>query len=166
MAGIGFQVARKEFLSLREEGLRHVLAGYLNAVFESTSVTGETFSKDGKPDLHIVVDGRPVLVVECKFWGGRALYERTLMEQLPRYVLWQHAVAVVITYSTKKSMSRVIADAMAATSESRLTRGPVIPKSETYFVSSQVHPDDEEKDLEVHHLFFNLHTSSDSLEGG
>ena len=60
-------MARREFVSLGEQGLRFVIVGYLNAVFESTAVTGETFSKDGKPDLVIQVGGRPVLVGECKF---------------------------------------------------------------------------------------------------
>jgi hypothetical protein len=57
-------VAPQEFCKLGEEGLRHVIAGYLNAVFRSTAVTGETFSKGGKPDLNIQVRGGSVFVGE------------------------------------------------------------------------------------------------------
>ncbi|MDQ3656551.1 MAG: hypothetical protein M3457_15935 [Chloroflexota bacterium] len=121
-AGRGFEFARKEFRSLGEEGLRHVLVGYLNAVFESTAVTGETFSKDGKPDLVVMVQGQPVLVGECKFWGGKALYSKTLHSQLTRYVLWRHAIAVMITFSDRKNLTAVIKDASSSTQASRPQR--------------------------------------------
>lgn len=160
-AGKGFQVARREFRSLGEEGLRHVIAGYLNAVFGSTSATGETFSKDGRPDLNIMVNGRPVLVAECKFWSGSALYIKTLNTQLARYVLWQHTVAVMITFCTRQSMTKAIREAINITAASPQTRRPVQERSETYFVSHQAHPDDDERTIEIHHLFFNLYSTSD-----
>lgn len=162
LAGKGFEVARREFKKLGEEGLRHVIVGYLNAVFQCTAVTGETFSKDGKPDLVVVVNGRAVLVGECKFWGGAALYAATLGDQLTRYVTWRQPIAVLVTFSTRSNLSGVLAEARRVTTEHASAKSAVSDRSETYFISRHVHPDDDEREMEVHHLFFNLYSTRDS----
>lgn len=157
-AGKGFEVARQEFLKLGEEGLRHVIVGYLNAVFDRTDVTGETFSKDGKPDLVIMREGRPVMVGECKFWDGSTLYSDTLGSQLMRYIPWRHTTAVLITFATRMNLTRVISEAIRATKEHKSFMGAIVVRSETYFISNHVHPDDENKTVEIHHLLFNLYS--------
>ncbi len=158
-AGKGFEVAPEEFRKLGEEGLRHVIAGYLNAVFRSTVATAETFSKRGKPDLVIQVRGGAVFVGECKFWDGYELYQRTMVDQLfRRYVTWRHAVAVLVTFSDRMNLSRVVREAKRATSELSSLRGAVKTKNETYFVSTHEHPEDPDKTIEVHHLLFNLYS--------
>lgn len=163
-AGRGFEVARQEFRKLGEEGLRHVIVGYLNAVFQRTDVTGETFSKDGKPDLVIIRDGRPVMVGECKFWGGAALYSDTLGRQLVRYIPWRHTLAVLITFAVRQNLTRVVREARQASMTHPSTVGAIQDRSETYFVSNHVHPDDPEKTVEVHHLLFNLYSTLDAPE--
>ncbi|MDQ3539374.1 MAG: hypothetical protein M3440_01690 [Chloroflexota bacterium] len=163
-AGKGFEVAPREFSKLREEGLRHVIAGYLNAVFGRIDVTGETFSKDGRPDLVIMRDGRSVMVGECKFWGGAAHYRDTLGKQLVRYIPWRHTIAVLITFATRHNLTRVVRDARQVTSEHPTFLDALNDKSETYFVSTHVHPDDSEKTVEIHHLLFNQHSDLDDLQ--
>jgi hypothetical protein len=158
-AGKGFEYAQREFRKLGEEGLRHIILGYLNAVFERPDATGETFSKDGRPDLVIMRDGHPILVGECKFWGGSKLYGSTLEEQLSRYVHWRHTAAVMITFSNQRSLQRVVTEAKMATEQLSSYVSTQGIRSETYFVTFHTHPDDEERNLEVHHLFFNLYSS-------
>jgi hypothetical protein len=162
-AGTGFELARKEFRKLGEKGLRHIIAIFLNAVFESNVATAETFSKDGKADLFITVDGRAVLVGECKFWDGRALYTKTLGEQLTRYVLWRHSAAVLVTFSDRQSLTAVMTEAKLGTEEHASYRSGLQERSETYFVSTHEHPDDPDKTMEIHHLFFNLYSTQDEV---
>lgn len=158
-SGRGFEIAPSEFVKLREEGLRHILAGYLNAVFEGTDATGETFVKNGKPDLVIQRNGQMVLVGECKFWDGQQLYLDTLESQLTRYLLWRHSVALLITFSRTASFSKTIEMAKQAATSAESFRSDIQVRSETYFVTQHEHPEETEKMISIHHLLFNLHTS-------
>ncbi len=156
-AGKGFELAPREFAKLREEGLRHVIVGYLNAVFESTAVTGETFSKDGRPDLVIQVGGGPVLMGECKFWDGPGLYRDTIDHQLFRYVTWRQTAGLFVTFSRGRSLTAVVEAARATAQAHPGRQGEIAVRADTSFVSSHVHPDDPLKTLEIHHLIFNLY---------
>lgn len=169
-AGRGFEIAPLEFAKMREEGLRYVIACQLNAVFHRHAVSGETFTKDGKPDLVITDGGGPVLVGECKFWGGEALYIRTIEDQLFRYVQWRHTVGVLITFNKNSDMTATIRKAQSAAwgHESIISTPPsaeALKDARTYFVTRHRHPDDPDKVLEVHHLLFNLHVHEAGRSG-
>ena len=73
---------------------------------------------------------------------------------------WRHTVAVLITFSRNQGLTSVVREAQRATQEHPSRRGEIVAKTDTYFVSNHVHPDDPDKTVEVHHLLFNLYTES------
>lgn len=160
--GRGIEGAPRHFRKLGEGGLRHVIVVNLNTALHSTDVTGETFSKHGRPDLVIIRDGHPVLVGECKFWRGKSLYGKTLGEQLVRYITWRHTDAVFITFADSNNLSRIVREAREETlNHPQTVERSVHDRSDTYFKSRLNHPDDPEKEVEIHHLFFNLYSALD-----
>jgi hypothetical protein len=113
----------------------------------------------GDTDILLNVPGGAVLVAECHKWDGPGLYAAKL-EQLFDYVAWRHTAAVMITFSGRESLTAVIQKADGAiTSHSSYRRG-FESKTSTYRVSSHAHPSDEQKAVEIHHLFFNLRARS------
>ena len=159
-AGKTFQVAPSIYSQLGEEDLRTIIVGQLNAVFNSNSVTGETFSKEGKTDIFVNVVGGAVLIGECKFWGGGGLYRDTI-NQLFRYMAWHHTIGIMITFSKRKGLTKVISEADSAIA-GHLTykQNSLNEENSTYRTSVHVHPDDPDKIIEIYHLFFNLYSGT------
>lgn len=150
-----FEVAPQTYAKLDEEELRNLLVGMMNANYPG-STTAETFNKLGKTDISLRVEGGNVLVAECKFWPGAKGYTEAL-EQLSGYLTWRQNYAVLITFCTLKDMSRAVGAAKEAMQAHRTcTPGNVTASTETRFTSRHSHPQDADKSLEVHHLFFDL----------
>jgi hypothetical protein len=158
-AGKGFEVAPAVYAGLGEEDLRTIIIGYLNTVFSSNAVTGETFSKEGKSDIFIRTSGGPILIGECKIWGGRSLYAQTI-EQLFRYMAWRHTIGIIITFSRVKGLTKVVSEADLAIKSHPSYQGKFTASTPTYRVSVHEHPDDAEKTIEIHHLLFNLYSGA------
>jgi hypothetical protein len=68
-SGRQFERTPQAFQQLSEEGLRDVVLGSLNTVFEGAA-GGETFHGDGKTDIHLRISKGEVFVAELKFWTG------------------------------------------------------------------------------------------------
>jgi hypothetical protein len=154
-AGRGFETTPSSYVLLGEEQLRDIIVNHLNAVFEMTAATGETFSKGGKTDIFLVTPGGAVLVAECKYWDGAKLYGETI-DQLFQYLTWRHTVAVLITFSRNKSLTNVIEEAKKATQAHASFTRNLKSLASSYFTSVHTHPSDAEKTVEIHHLLFDL----------
>ena len=163
-AGQGFEVAPAVFGSLREEDLRMILLGYLNAVFARPAATGETFSVSGKADILLNVTGGAVLIVECHWWQGEATYIEKL-EQLFGYLAFRQTAAVMVTFSDRVSMTDVVDAAHAAIQRHGSRQGTVSVPAATRCISTHEHPRDPKKRVEVHHLFFNLVRPKGAVRG-
>ena len=98
-----FENAPSAVKSLGEENLRDLLLGNLNSVFQGDA-TGETFSKKGKTDIYLKISKGNILICECKIWGGKALYEKTI-NQLRGYLTWRHNHGIIITFVRLKGFS-------------------------------------------------------------
>ena len=96
-----------------------------------------------------------MLIAECKFWGGAKLYAATL-EQLFGYLTWRHTAAVVITFVRNKGLTNVLAESDRAVQDHASYRSAYTVRTATYRTSVHEHPEDHEKTLEIHHLFFHL----------
>lgn len=103
--GRQFELTPQIFVDHDETMLRNILLVNLNAIF-SRGATGETFSNKGKTDTYLNVEKGNILVFECKFWGGRALYHETI-DQLLGYLTWRHNFAVMVTFVKKKSFGAI-----------------------------------------------------------
>lgn len=159
-AGQGFETAPEAFNKLDEPDLSSVMAGYLNAVFHADVASRETFVKGGKTDIHIKLGDRQdsVLVVECKVWVGYRAYLDAL-DQLWSYLTLRHTVGILATFARHQPISVALTEAPRAIRDHpSFVSGPE-SIDETHLTSVHAHPDDTEKQLELHHLFFNLHVS-------
>lgn len=150
-----FEVTPKAYAKMAEEELRDLLQGMLNANYPD-SATGETFRKLGKTDISFCVEKGHVLVCECKFWSGAKGYVSAL-EQLFGYVTWRESHGVLIHFCKLKDMNRAVEDAKRMIGEHEsFASGSLRAVSETRFTSRHNHPQDTERSLELHHLFFDL----------
>jgi hypothetical protein len=157
-AGLAFERTPKAFSKLEEEDLRDVLLSTLNAVFKGEA-TGETFSKNGKTDIHIRFSAKDLLICECKFWNGEKSYTEAL-KQLFSYLTWRESYGILITFSKRSSFSEVITKARDVTSiHPTLVSGSIKKISDSYFTTVHSFPEDNAKHIEIHHMFFNLQIS-------
>jgi hypothetical protein len=154
-AGKGFETTPGAFVSLGEEQLRDVILGHLNAVFGPLAATGESFSKNGKTDILLRARDGAVLIVECKFWDGPKQYAETI-DQLFGYLTWRHTSGVLVTFSRRRGLTRVVEAALRATSEHSSFSRDLKTITDSRFSSVHVHPTDNQKVIEVHHLFFDM----------
>ncbi len=155
-SGKGFETSPSTYSTLAEEQLRDIIVGHLNAVFEINAATRETFSKKGKTDIFLNTPGGVVLIAECKIWGGQKLYSETI-DQLFGYLTWRHTIGIMITFSRNKGLTKVYNEAAESTKCHPSFRNDFSLKTQTYFISNHEHPNDLEKTIEVHHLFFDLY---------
>lgn len=151
--GKQFEKTPKSYENMGEEALRDILLVNLNSIFEGKA-TGETFSKKGKSDIYLNIDKGNILVFECKIWQGENLYHSTI-KQLRGYLTWRHNFGVMITFSKNKNFSEILnqIDQILKKSESYI--GGYKKVNETHFVSRHSVENDT-KEVEMHHLFYNL----------
>ncbi len=144
------------FSKLEEEDIRDILLSVLNSIFEG-SASGETFSKIGKTDIYLNISKGQILICECKFWRGQKTYGSSI-NQLFDYLTWRENFGIIITLNKANiNFSEIIKTAKVAT----CIHKTYITKSfglieETYFTTLHKFPQDDEKKVEIHHLFFNI----------
>ncbi len=155
-SGKGFETTPGAYAALGEEQLRDIILGHLNAVFGLAAATGEAFSKSGKTDILLRVRDGVVLIAECKFWDGAKQFGETI-DQLFGYLTWRHTYGIVITFSKNKGLTGVVEAAKEAVSKHESYRSALRDLSDTHLESIHTHPDDDDKSVEIHHLFYNLY---------
>lgn len=150
-----FEKTPGSLVSLGEENLRDLLLANLNSIFEGKA-TGETFSKKGKTDIYLNINKGNILVFECKKWGGEKIFLDT-MDQLRGYLTWRHNYGVIIIFAKVKNFSNILSQIPEIIQKSSSFRNGYKKNNETHF--SAVHNlDDEDKEIKVHYLIYNLYT--------
>ena len=94
------------FEHLSEEEIRFQFLIPLNALYEGNA-TAETFSYQGKTDIQIRHDGKPIFTAECKFWGGPKSLTETV-DQLLTYVTWRDTKTAILLFNKNKNFSQVL----------------------------------------------------------
>lgn len=157
LSGMQFELNPKVYgRKLQEEDLRDIMLAHLNTIFEGHA-TGETFSKRGKTDIHLRIQKGEIFISECKFWGGEQLYRGTI-DQLFSYLTWRRNYAAIITFSRNKGFSDVLAGVeQSITGHSTYSSGFTRVK-DSHFQSIHKFPEDPKKEVEIHHLVFNLYS--------
>jgi len=155
--GRQFEKTPKTYECFQEEGFRDVILVNLNTIFEGKA-TGETFSNKGKTDIYLNITKGNILVFECKIWNGRELYNDTI-NQLRGYMTWRNNFGIIITFAKLKNFTNMLGGV-----EDIITKHPSYVKgfsriSETHFSSHHVSDQDNFKNIEIHHLFYNLYSS-------
>lgn len=76
--------------------------------------------------------------------------------QLFGYLTWRHTTGILVTFSRRKGLTNVIATAKNATAAHQSFSRDLKTVGPSYFSSVHVHPTDEQKLIEVHHLFLDM----------
>jgi hypothetical protein len=108
-----------------------------------------------KTDILLNVPGGAVLVTECKYWDGAAKNVEALV-QLFGYLTWRHTDGLLVTFSRRKGLQRVIEQSQSAMQSHSAYRGGFKMKTRSYFTTTHMHPADDQKLVGVHHLLFDL----------
>lgn len=153
--GRQFEKTPKTYLKMEEEDLRNILLVNLNSVFEG-SATGETFSGKGKTDIYLQIAKGNILVFECKFWGGAKMYQDTI-DQLLGYLTWRMNYAVVIKFCKLKNFSKILGEVGSTVENHPSYRSGFRKLEDTHFISHHNLPNDDQKKVEIHHLFYNTY---------
>jgi hypothetical protein len=156
--GRSFETTPSVYSKLDEEALRDILLSHLNCVFEGNA-TGETFVKKGKTDIHLKMDKGSILSMECKFWEGEKHYLDTI-NQLLGYLTWRQDYGVVIIFCKRENFTEIIEKAkQASNSHPSFVKDTLADLSSTHFSTINTIPEDHQKKIVLHHLFFNLFVS-------
>jgi len=155
--GRTFETAPETFAKLNEEDLRNILISFLNGNFELHAVA-EAFNKLGKSDISLRYSGNNLFVAECKFWGGVDLYNDAI-DQLFKYLTWRENIGVLIAFVRERDFTPIIRKSKESTSShTTFIAGSLREKAASYFVTRHLFPEDKEKNIEIHHLLFTIHS--------
>jgi hypothetical protein len=154
--GRQFEKTPKSFGSFGEESLRDLILANLNMLFEGKA-TGETFSYRGKSDIYLVIDRGNILICECKIWNGAVLYNETI-DQLRGYLSWRHNFGIMITFSRNKSLTNILTEIPEIIKQNQSFSSGYKQLGPTHFISQHRLEQDNQKIVEMHHLFYNLYS--------
>jgi hypothetical protein len=142
------------FQNLTEEEIRFHFLVSLNAIYEGNA-TAETFSYQGKTDIQIRHQGKPIFTAECKFWSGQKALSETL-DQLLGYVTWRDTKTAILIFNKNKNFSQVLEQIQPVlTSHLRFVRFEG-KKSETEYRFVISHPNDSARHIIVTILAFDI----------
>jgi len=92
--------------SAGEDDHRDALLLSLNIRFENG--TAESFSKTGKTDIRLSVDGHGILFFECKIWAGPASVDGALEQLLTKYLTYRDRRAVMVLFVRNRANPSLI----------------------------------------------------------
>lgn len=91
------EATTRTFSKSNEEELRDFIIATLGTHYVDM-VTGETFRKIGKTDIHIVFENKAAFIGECKIWHGIKKFEEAI-EQLYGYSTWKDIKTSLIIFN-------------------------------------------------------------------
>ena len=89
----------RTFNKIGEEELRDIIISNLSTHYIQ-QVTGETFRKVGKTDIHISFENKSAFIGECKIWHGIKNFEEAI-NQLMGYSTWKDSKTSLIIFNKK-----------------------------------------------------------------
>lgn len=106
MCGTAMEKTARTYFANTEEELRDHLLATLNTHYEA--VTGETFRKIGKTDIHIEFENKAAFIGECKIWHGERMFQSAI-QQVINYSTWRDLkVSVIIFNKENQSFQGVL----------------------------------------------------------
>lgn len=150
-----FERTPQAFQPLAEEGLRDVILGNLNAVFEGAA-GGETFQGIGKVDIHLRISQGEVFVAEVKFWDGPESL-RHVIGQLRGRLTWRDSYGVALVLSRNAGFSEVLrAVRETIGSVEGFAAGSLQERAANHFLTRFTIPSDDARQANIHVLIYNL----------
>jgi hypothetical protein len=157
-SGRQFERTPQSFQQLTEEGLRDIILGSLNAVFEGAA-GGETFQGAGKIDIHLRISKGEVFVAELKFWDGPESL-RFVIRQLLGRLTWRDSYGVAIVLSRNAGFTdvlRAVREAIPTTDG--FAAGTLQERAPNHFVARFSIPSDGSRTATIHVLVYNLYVA-------
>jgi hypothetical protein len=142
------------FEHAEEEHIRVHYLVQLNGQYQGAA-TGETFNHTGKTDILIRHQDKNIFVAECKFWAG---YEELIAttSQLLGYTTWRDTKTALIIFSRRINFTNVISEAQRAMKDHpRYKNGPV-KEGESRFRYIFKHPNDDQREIIVTLMLFDM----------
>lgn len=87
----------KTFNKNTEEELRDFIISTLGTHYVN-DVTGETFRRNGKTDIHIMFENKSAFIGECKIWHGIKKFENAI-KQVFDYSTWKDTKISLIVFN-------------------------------------------------------------------
>lgn len=155
-SGRQFERTPQSFQQLTEEGLRDIVLGSLNAVFEGAA-GGETFQGVGKVDIHLRISQGEVFVAELKFWDGPESL-RFVIGQLLGRLTWRDSYGVAVVLSRNARFTEVLgAVREALPTTDGFGAGTLQERAANHFVARFSIPSDGARMATIHVLVYNLY---------
>lgn len=152
--GRSLEATPQSVAGLDEEDMRALLLAQLNGVVDG-GATGEAFSKLGKTDVHLNLPRGDILIAECKIWRGAAAYAEAI-DQTFGYLTWRQCYAIIVAFVRNKDFTNVLTQAQGAIHAHQTSQGQVGEHPEGHLVSRHTFPDDPNRSVEIHHMFFHF----------
>jgi hypothetical protein len=157
-SGRQFERTPQSFQQLTEEGLRDIILGSLNAVFEGAA-GGETFQGIGKVDIHLRITQGEVFLAELKFWDGPESLKE-VVKQLRNRLTWRDSFGVAVVLSRNAGFTEVLKGvretiAVCEGFSGKMGQG----KGENHVVARFAIPSDDARQATIHVLVYNLYVT-------
>jgi hypothetical protein len=150
-----FERTPQAYQQLAEEGLRDIMLGNLNAVFEGAA-GGETFQGIGKVDIHLRISQGEVFLAEVKFWAGQGSL-REVIEQLRSRLTWRDGYGVALVLSRNAGFTEVLrAVKEAIPTLEGFVAGSIQEKAANHFSARFTIPSDGARQANIHVLVYNV----------
>ncbi|MDP2743781.1 MAG: hypothetical protein Q8P00_01785, partial [Dehalococcoidia bacterium] len=157
-SGRQFERTPQSFQQLTEEGLRDIVLGSLNAVFEGAA-GGETFQGVGKVDIHLRISQGEVFVAELKFWDGPDSL-RMVIGQLLGRLTWRDGYGVAVVLSRNARFTEVLGSVREALpTAAGYGAGTLRERAANHFVARFSIPSDSARMATIHVLVYNLYVA-------
>ncbi len=91
------EATARTFNKNEEEELRDFIISTLGTHYENM-VTGETFRKIGKTDIHVIFENKAAFIGECKIWHGIKKFSDAI-DQLFGYSTWKDSKTALIVFN-------------------------------------------------------------------
>jgi hypothetical protein len=142
------------FENAEEEHIRVHYLVQLNGQYQGAA-TGETFNAGGKTDILIRHQNKNIFIAECKFWAGYSTLIETTSQVLG-YTTWRDTKTALIIFSRRANFTNVISEAQRAMRDHPLHKNGPTKESETRFRYIFKHPKDDQREIIVTLLLFDM----------
>lgn len=157
-SGGNIESSPKKIRNLDEESLRYILINAINAKYGNVA-EAEAYNKDGKTDILVRIDGKKILIAECKIWHGEEGLEKALDQLIQRYVTWRDTNLALLLFSRNKGFTAVrqkIPQELEQYSNFVRDESIDLEIEKAWFRFVICHPDDCDRELTLTILAFNI----------
>ncbi len=142
---------RSDFINESEPSLRNKVLIFSNSLASDglgTSLTGESFTCEGKSDIFAVNprDDKDCFIGECKIWSGNSGYEGGFNQLVARYLSSADKAGVLVNFVKKGNMRDIVEKAINAIKE-KDKKAKIVKIDNKNFVSTH-----DEYGMIFHHL--------------